>query len=55
MFGGSKAVKQKPKRTEVSQAQLDSMIAACMEDVPSDDEDGENDDDELLDELAQFE
>ena len=56
MFGGSKAVKQKPKRTEVSQAQLDSMIAACMEDVPSDEEDGENDDDaELLDELAQFE
>ena len=55
MFGGSKTAKQPKHKTIVPEAQLDSMVAACMQDIPSDAEDENDDDSDLLDELAQFE
>ena len=33
MYGGSKAVKKPPKKTAVPQENLDSMVAACMEEI----------------------
>jgi coiled-coil and C2 domain-containing protein 1 len=55
MYGGSKT-KAKPKKNKKAAPNLDSMVAACMEDLPSDaDEELDHDDPDLLDELAQFE
>ncbi len=55
MYGGSKANKPKKKKNMAPEVNLDAMVASCMEDIPSGDEDLEGDDDpELLDELAQF-
>lgn len=33
MYGGSKAVKKPPKKTAVPQENIDSMVAACMEEI----------------------
>ena len=54
MGGGSGAKKPPPKKkTPLPAGQLDSMVAACMKDYDSDEEIDENDD-ELLGELAEL-
>ncbi|TRY63934.1 hypothetical protein TCAL_14360 [Tigriopus californicus] len=57
MNADSPAKKAKPpKKEQVSTAQLQSMVAECMQDIPSDEEEHVDDgDDELLNELAEFE
>ena len=52
MYGNSKAVK--PRKRKVPEPNLEAMVAQCMVDIPSDAEDDDEDPD-LLDELAQFE
>lgn len=56
MKADSPAKKAKPpKKEQVSHAQLQSMVAQCMQDIPSDEEEQADDDEDLLNELAEFE